>query len=288
MNSQRLALVCDSGCDVPQEYVDAYNIHVIPLNLIYPDGTYKSGADITTEQVIQRFATDVPTTSLPSPMDIENILNKVEAEGYDQALYIGLSSTLSSTSQTVRMVGRMMENLEVHIVDTKNIGLGAGMSVIAAGQMLEAGMDADAIIARLEKLVDVTALYFVTDTLEYLHRGGRISDTTYRLGTALNIKPVITCAPDGSYVTAKKTRGLDRAIRAEVSMINSRMEGFSRVRIGISCTKQADFVDDIKKQLKARMGNIESIITGDISAALVVHTGPKLVGICAQPDWRDL
>ncbi len=289
MNNNRIALICDSGCDVPEDFVKEHDIRILPLTLNYSDGSYQSGINITTDEVVRRLAQEIPTTSLPSPQTIENVFEKAREDGYDKAVFIGISSALSSTFQTTMMVGDGMENFDVVYVDSKNIGLGAGLTVMAAAEMIEENVAFELLQGKLDELASKTSVYFAVQTLTYLNKGGRISDTVYRLGSMLNIKPVLSCSPEGNYITAKKTRGMDNALAAEVSMTTSRMRDYSRIVIGICCTTKYDTKSRMENLLYEKMpGKIERIVQTNISPALVVHTGPELVGVAAQPDWHDL
>ncbi len=289
MNTQRIALICDSGCDVPYDFATEHDIRIIPLTLNYSDATYQSGIDITTEEVIRKFAEEIPTTSLPSPITIQTVFEKAREDGYTKAIYIGISSALSSTLQTTMMVGDTIEGLDICYIDTRNIGVGAALTVISAAQMIDEGLPFESIRAKLEYLAANTSIYFAVQTLTYLHKGGRISDTVYRLGSMLNIKPILTCSAEGTYVMTKKSRGMEKALSAEVSMTASRMKEFNKAHIGVCCTSQYDVFDKVDNLLIQKLDSkIGSIIHTNISPALVVHTGPELVGIAAQPDWHDL
>ncbi len=289
MNNQRIALICDSGCDVPEQFAKDHDIRIIPLTLNYSDATYQSGIDITTDEVIRKFAEEIPTTSLPSPLTIKSVFEKAKADGYTKAVFLGISSALSSTYQTTMMVGNELDDFDIIYIDTKNIGLGAGLSVMAAAQMIEEDVEFELMQGKLDELVGKTSVYFAVQTLTYLNRGGRISDTVYRVGSMLNIKPILTCSPEGHYVTTKKTRGMDKALAAEVTMTATRMKDYSKVVVGICCTDQYDAFDQVENLLYEKMnGKIERIVQTTISPALVVHTGPELVGIAAQPDWHEL
>ncbi len=289
MKDKRIALICDSGCDVPEDFAKEHDIRVIPLTLNYSDATYQSGVDITTDEVIRKFAQEIPTTSLPSPQTIHDVFEKARKDGFDKAVYIGISSALSSTFQTTMMVGDGIEGLDIVYVDSKNIGLGAGLNVMAAAEMIEEGVAFELMQGKLDELAAQTSVYFAVQTLTYLNQGGRISDAVYRIGSMLNIKPILTCSPEGHYITTKKTRGMDKALSAEVSMTASRMRNYPKVVVGICCTDQYDAFTQVENLLYEKMeGKIKKIVHTTISPALVVHTGPELVGIAAQPDWHEI
>ena len=284
MNEQRIAILTDSGTNTPEDFVREHDIRVVPLLINYRDGsTYKSGVDITTDEVIEHFSTEIPTTSLPTPQQILALIEQARSDGYERGVFVTISGTLSATNQTVHMVSRMVENFPLIIIDTKSIGVVSGMVVMQATRMVEQGVPFGELEARLNDLSEKSDVFFTTKTLEYLYKGGRIGAVTYRLGSVLNIKPVITCDEEGRYVVAKKPRGWNRAIAAEVRLVRELASKYAKVRIGICCTSSMDLFAQLEEQLRSEISNISEVIRSGLSADLIVHTGPDLVGIGVQP-----
>lgn len=284
MNSQRIAILTDSGTNTPQDFVREHDVRVVPLLINYKDGsTYKSGVDITTEEVIRRFEHEIPKTSLPAPEQIKSAIEQARDDGYACGVFVTISAALSATNQTVHLVSRLVDDFPLVIIDTKSIGVVAGMVVMQAAHMVENGVPFGELEARLNDLSDKSDVFFTTKTLEYLYKGGRINAMTYRLGSVLNIKPVITCDPQGRYVVARKARGWERAIAAEIKLVRERAQRFSKVRIGICCTNDDDLFEQLETELRSQLDNIEEVIRSGLSADLIVHTGPDLVGIGVQP-----
>ena len=284
MNEQRIAVLTDSGTDTPEEFVSAHDVRVVPLLINYKDGTtYRSGVDITTEEVIRRFADEIPTTSLPTPQQIKATIEQARDDGYDRGVFVTISGTLSATNQTVHMVSRLVDDFPLVIIDTKSIGVVAGMVVMQAVHMVEGGVPFAELEARLNDLSEKSDVFFTTKTLDYLYKGGRINAVTYRLGSVLNIKPVIMCDPQGRYVVAKKARGWERAIATEIKLIRERAAKFPKVRIGICCSDADDLFDQLEKELRESIDNISEIIRSGLSPDLIVHTGPDLIGLGIQP-----
>ena len=284
MNEQRIAVLTDSGTDTPEEFVSAHDVRVVPLLINYKDGsTYRSCVDITTEEVIRRFADEIPTTSLPTPQQIKAAIEQARDDGYERGVFVTISGTLSATNQTVHMVSRLVDDFPLVIIDTKSIGVVAGMVVMQAARMIEEGVPFGELEARLCDLSEKSDVFFTTKTLDYLYKGGRINAVTYRLGSVLNIKPVIMCDAQGRYVVAKKARGWERAIATEVKLIRERAANFPKVRIGICCSDADDLFDQLEKELRAEIDNISEIIRSGLSPDLIVHTGPDLIGLGIQP-----
>ncbi len=284
MNDQRIAILTDSGTNTPADFAREHDVRVVPLLINYKDGTtYRSGVDITTSEVVRRFAEEVPTTSLPAPQQIKEALERARDDGYACGVFVTISSTLSATNQTVRMVSRLVDGFPLVVIDTKSIGVVAGMVVMRAAHMVEEGVPFAELEARLNDLSEKSDVFFTTKTLDYLYRGGRINAVTYRLGSMLNIKPVITCDDEGRYVVAKKARGWERAIDTEIRLIRDRAAKFERVRVGICCSDAQRQFEQLEQRLRAEVHNVVDVVRSGISADLVVHTGPDLVGLGIQP-----
>lgn len=291
MNEQKIAVITDSGTNVPDEYAHEHDVRVVPLLINYADGSsLRSGVDIGPAEMIERLPREIPTTSLPTPAQIREALEQARADGYEAAVFVTISAGLSATNQTVRLVGSQMENFPVIAVNTRSIGVAAGMVVIAAVEMIEAGVPWERLDADLDALSRQTRVWFSTKTLSYLRHGGRISEAVYRLGTFLNIKPVITCDEGGYYVVAKKTRGWQKSLDAEVKLAVAIAEQYDKVRLAISCSLGNDHFAELEGKLRAELDRrgieVEDVVYAGVSPDLLVHTGPDMVGVGVQRAWR--
>lgn len=286
MNDQRIAILTDTGTNVPADFAATHDVRNVSLVVNYSDGSFRSGIDITTDEVIDRFETEIPTTSLPSPSDIQAALEAARADGYERAVFVTISSGLSATNQTVELVASQMEGFPVTVVDTKSIGVAAGLVVMAATEMIEAGVPFDELGPRLADLSEHTRVYFTVRELKYLRHGGRINEATYRLGSALNIKPVFFCDEQGKYATVKKARGWEKALSAELSFVQEQAKRYEKVICAVCCTKAEDRLEELSERIRETIPNVADVVTSGISPDLIVHTGASLVGMAVQPTWR--
>ena len=286
MNSQKIALLTDTGTNTPASFLAEHDIRVAPLRINFSDATFESGVDITPAELVARLPHEVPKTSLPSPQTIRDLFEQARADGYERAVFVTLSSGLSATCQTVRMVASQMTGFPVVVVDSLSIGIAAGLAVVAAANMIEADVPFLSLQRKLDALAADTRVYFSTKTLEYLRKGGRISEPVYRLGSMLNIKPVIKCNETGHYVVARKARGWERSLETEVRLVVEHAQQFGTVRLAICCSDADDYFEYLEGRLREELGkigvNIESILYSDVSPDLLVHTGPDVVGIGVQ------
>lgn len=286
MNDQRIAILTDTGTNVPADFAATHDVRNVSLVVNYSDGSFRSGIDITTDEVIDRFETEIPTTSLPSPSDIQAALEAARTDGYERAVFVTISSGLSATNQTVELVASQMEGFPVTVVDTKSIGVAAGLVVMAATEMVEAGVPFDELGPRLADLSEHTRVYFTVRELKYLRHGGRINEATYRLGSALNIKPVFFCDEQGKYATVKKARGWEKALSAELSFVREQAKRYEKVICAVCCTKAEDRLEELSERIRETIPNVADVVTSGISPDLIVHTGASLVGMAVQPTWR--
>ena len=279
MNEQRIAIITDSGTDTPADFAAAHDIRILPLRINYSDGsTYENGVDITAQEVVERFAEEIPTTSLPSPMKIRDTFEQARRDGYVGAVVVTISSGLSATFETIGMVARQMEDFPVVMVDTKSIGIAAGFVVMEAARQIEAGMPLDRLGSVLSAVSERVRVFFSVQKLDFLRKGGRISEAVYRVGSVLNIKPVLTCSPEGKYVIEKKARGWQRALDTQIALVAEQAARWQQVRLAV-CTYDPALRDELVPRLRERIGNAVEILQTGLSADLLVHTGPTLVGM---------
>ncbi|HEY5517071.1 MAG TPA: DegV family protein [Coriobacteriia bacterium] len=282
MAQEKIALLVDSGTDVPREYREKYHMYVAPLTIIYKDAEYRDGIDIQPADVFARFATEVPSTSLPSPATIADLFRQIKADGYEKVLAITISSGLSGTFGAISSMGPAPEGLETCYVDTKNIGIGSGMTAIRAGELVEQGLPFAELCSRVEDVAAHTKLYFCVSTLEYLMKGGRIGLVAGMLGTLLDLKPVISCNADGIYDTVAKSRGRKKSLALALEKAVEFAAGAKEYNITVMHGAAREEADTLMAAMKERLPDYRIAVEGQITPALVVHTGPGLIGIGIQ------
>ena len=203
-------------------------------------------------------------------------------QGYDTVLIITISTGLSGTHNMIRMLAEQYGKLKYHMVDTKNIGIGAGQQAMLAAELIEQGEGVDSILAKLNTSIKQSRIYFCLDTLEYLAKGGRIGKVSALLGSLLKMRPVITCNADGIYETVAKVRGSAQALARAVSLAAAEAGKHLRFSIAVAHGSAVAEADRVMEELKRRVPKGVSYIRTDISPALSVHTGPGIIGITVQ------
>jgi DegV family protein with EDD domain len=282
MAEEKIAILVDSGSDVPKEYRDRYHMYVAPLTIIYKDAEYRDGVDIQPEDVFARFSEEIPSTSLPSPATVANLFRQMKTDGYDKVIAVAISSGLSGTYETFWSLGPAPEGLQTCYIDTKNIGIGSGFSAIRAGELIEQGLPFAEVCREVESAARDTRLFFCVSTLEYLVKGGRIGRVSGMVGTLLDLKPVISCDEDGIYYTVAKARGRKKSLRLALDKAVEFAAGAREFNITVMHGAAKEEADELLAALEAQLPDYRIAIEGQITPALVVHTGPGLIGIGVQ------
>jgi DegV family protein with EDD domain len=278
---EKIAILTDSGSDVPIEIVKEMGIFVLPLQVNYKNHSYSDGVDIDAQTVYENLTTEVPTTSLPTGQVIADTLKNIEQSGYTHILAVVLSSGLSGTYNIVRLMAEE-SHLTTEVIDTKNIGIGSGLSVIKAAQWAKEGISFNELIDKVQKVVIQTKVYFVLNTLEYLQKGGRIGKVSAFLGQTLKLKPVITCDEEGIYTTIAKVRGRKSSLTRIKKIACDYAQNGKIVNIAFVHGNAFEEITRIKEDVLPKIENVKNVYVGPVSPALGVHTGPGLIGIAVQ------
>lgn len=276
---KRIAVLADSCCDVPADLVQQYGLYILPLKIIYHDHEYLDGVDITPQEVYERMGQEIPKTSLPDGEQILHKLDQIKADGYEQLIVITLSSGLSGTNNLIHLIADTYEGMEIFILDTKNIAIGAGFHAIQAARYIEQGLSFSTIQEKLQRDIKNVKIFFVVETLEYLQKGGRIGLVASLLGNALNLKPVISCNEEGVYYTVTKVRGRKQSISRTMELAKAYAQGHPRIHLAVCHGGAPELAAAVEATMKEALRGYEVFISSQISPALGVHTGPGLIGI---------
>lgn len=279
MNREKIAILTDSGSDVPAAALSAYPIYVLPLKVLFSDGEYTDGVNITAEAVYTRLPTEIPKTSLPGPETILSTLQRIQDDGYEKVLGVCMSSALSGTCNLVRLMCEGFHGLQTHVVDTRNISIGSGLLAVAAAQYAQQGMGWEDLVEKIEGLVPESKVFFCVKTLEYLQKGGRIGRVTALVGSALKLKPIISCNPEGIYYTAGKALGRKASIEKMLDLSARFAAGCTDVVLALMHGAAAVEAAALTVDLRKRIPQGRLLLRGQISPALGVHTGPGLLGV---------
>ena len=277
-----IAIIVDSGTDVPQDIIEKYGMYYMPLTIQYEEKSYKDRVDISTDEILARLETEIPTTSLPSLETTLATLQGIYDKGIRQVIMVTISSGLSGTFNMFRLAAEEMTDMEIALIDTKNISVGAGITAIRAAELVDSGMGFADVVEELNKNIKNTSVFFTVATLKYLQKGGRIGLVSAVVGTLLGIKPIISCNEEGIYYTVKKVRGANAAVEGMIEILEKLAKGKKQFNVLVAHTGAEEKAKEIKKALKRRIPTVKNINVIGAGPAMAVHTGPELLGMAIQ------
>ncbi len=284
----QVAIVTDSIATIPDEMLKALNIHWVPYYIHRGTEVLRDLVSIKREEFYRwlPIAHELPKTANPGPGDYETIYEKLSTEeGAQEIISIHMSSKSSGAYQAAT-IGRSailerLPQLRIEVIDTLNVSMCHGWTVIEAARAALQGKSIDQILARIHSIIPRTQMIQTADTLKYLAMGGRIGKAASMLGSLVNIKPLIGMR-DGVIVPLGKafTRSAAYKMMAEEVLRTAGDKG--RVKIAYVHAAARDEVLKIKALIEGRINVVEEIIV-ELTPALGVHSGPGTAGICFYP-----
>ena len=285
MIPQKIALLTDSCADIAPELAERYHIFVVPLRILCADGEYLDGVNIRGAVIYQRLkAGELPQTSLPAAVEIEKLLTRIVEEGYDGVIAVMLSGGLSGTFNLLRLVAEECRGkLEVRAFDSVSGSLGLGMTVLQLAEDIQSGMGWEELTERrVPQLIQGSFPFFSVDTLEYLQKGGRIGKVTATAGMLLQIKPILTFAPDGQLTSVAKVRGRHQVIDKLVALTVQRCGEHKRYNLAVANGGAPEEMAIVREKLTAALPDYDHIWEGEIDGTLSVYIGDGVLGAAVQ------
>jgi DegV family protein with EDD domain len=279
------ALITDSTCDIPQDMIDRYEITVIPQLVVWGDELLRDRIDLSSEAFYERLEKDPvwPTTTLPSPIDFEKVYRGAIMKGAREIVVITVSSAMSGTYQLAKEVGQQME-IPVHVIDSKGPTFSLGWQVLAAARIRELGGNSLKMIDAAAKVRDKLVQIVCLDTLEYLHRGGRIGSATRFIGSLLDIKPLVQINhKTGLVESCGQARTRNKSIDTLVNRFFEQLDPVKPKRVAVlhgnALAEAQALANRIKKEYNPRELLVN--ITGPV---LGIHTGPRALALCGYTE----
>ncbi len=274
----RIAVVTDSTAYLSPEMVAAYDVRIIPLKVHWKTETYLDGVTLTPADFYARLDSDseIPSTSQPSLADFQGIFEQL-APDHDGIIVPLISSGLSGTVDSARMAAAQFSALPVEVLDTRSASAGLALVVLAAARAAQAGASMKEVLRTAGEVARSLGVYFMVDTLKYLHRGGRIGAASRYLGSALNIKPILFMNEQGKIDALERVRTRKKALDRLVELASEKA-GAEPAHIGVMHANAPEGAQYLLEQLKSRIICQESY-TFELSPVIGAHVGPGTVGV---------
>ena len=288
-------IVTDSSCNLVEEMIDDFGLHILPLTFMVDDEekvyqSYLKGEHTDLKQFYTMMREGkVITTSLPNLAESEALMRSLLEQGRD-ILYLGFSSGLSGTYEATELLMRDLAaefpERTLLAVDTLAASGGEGLLIWHAVQRARAGASIEEVRDWVEENKLHLAHWFTVDDLMFLFRGGRVSKTAAWAGTMLNIKPVMHVDDEGHLIPLEKVRGRKKSLNALVDhMEKSAVQPIDQQMVFIThgdCLEEAEYVAE---QVKERFG-VKEVVINFVDPVIGAHSGPGTMALFFLADKR--
>lgn len=282
---KKIAVVTDSNSGITQSQAKEMGLYVIPMPFMINEETFFEDITLTQEQFYERLAENADViTSQPSPEAVMNLWDEL-LETYDEIVHIPMSSGLSGSCQSARMLAENYDG-RVQVVNNQRISVTQRQSALDALELIERGMDAAAIREFLEEDKFNSSIYIMLDTLYYLKKGGRITPAAAALGTILRLKPVLQIQGEKLDAFAKArtvSQGktiMMNAIRADMEKRFGGVSG-DKIWLQIAYTYDREAAEQFKEQVLEAFPGFD-VHMDPLSLSIACHIGPGSLALACS------
>lgn len=271
-------VIADTTCGLPLAELAAMGVDVIPQIIIFDNQAYKDDSEIDTPTFLSKLkdSKDIPKTAAPPPALYEPLFKAYTEAGHSIVIPTP-SSEVSGTYRSAVMAAEAYPDSDIQILDTRTVAGGLGVLVKMAKIWADQGKSAKQIVTDLQALQKREVVYFLVDTLDYLHKGGRIGNASFLIGSVLQMKPILGLQ-DGKVAAFDKQRTSTKALTHLKELVLKDCPKGVESYITVShCGGQAR-AEQIASEL-ARALELDSIPVYEVPPAIVVHGGPGIISI---------
>lgn len=279
----KVAIVTDSTCCLPQELIRQYDIHVVPTMIIHQGRSYRDRLEISPTEVyrIMRRRKDLPTTSVPSPEDFLKTYREL-GQNHNNILCITVTSLQSGVynmaSSAREMAKDVIPSVNIRVMDSRAVAGSLGFIVLEAARHADRGADIDRLSEVVQGMMNRVCSYFMLDTLYFLARTGRIARAAAWAGSLLDMKPIVAHFPSvGETTPVARPRSHEKAIERLLEIVGERA-GNSRIHVIVEHADELEEAEKLKNRIAQRFNCAEIYVT-EFAPSMGVHAGPGVLGI---------
>ena len=275
---KRVAIVTDSSASLPARLARDLGVQVVRIVLALNGQVLRDGIDITPGELygLLRHSNHIPTTSAPSIGDFLRVYASA-AETASGIVSIHMSSRLSATLNSAAAASQLVDDVQIRVLDCQTAAMGQGFVVMEAARAAAEGADLETVVARARAVASRIQLLASIDTLEYLHRGGRIGAAARLFGTALNLKPLLAIK-DGMVHPVTKVRSRRKALATLFQLLDEELAGKEGIHMAVLHVAAPEEAARLAEQLVERFHPVEMLHT-ECGPVVGTHAGPGTVGV---------
>lgn len=277
---EKIAILVDSGSDLSLDYIKENGFYFLPLYINLGGEFLRDRIDIKPDEFYKWIENNnqLPKTSMPSPGDINNLMEEIRDDGYNKLICINIGSKFSGTYNACNLAD--VNGLDIFAFNTGNLTHAQGFFAVYAKELIDAGYSFEEIQNKLNDKIFDSRVFFTIDTFKYIVEGGRVPKTFGKIGDALSVKPIIkTTPPEGGFTIEKIVRGERKVFKQIEKIIRRNLEGVNNYYFSILHGGYQEGFDKIKELLGDYINNAKIYMEGQIAPTLGANTGPGLFGI---------
>ena len=273
-----IKIIADTTCGLPVQQLESLGIPVIPQIIVFGNQSFRDDNEITTEEFLNKLVSSasLPKTAAPPPALYTPIYQKILDAG-DTPSVITPSGKVSGTFRSATLAAADFAPGSIHVLDSGTVAGGLGMIILKAHAWAQQGLTVGEIEARVTDMASREHLFFLVDTLEYLHKGGRIGGASKLVGSLLQIKPILSIK-DGEIQAFDKVRTFKQALSKIEDWICDFGKDNPEPCVSISHCNNLEEAERLAASLKQRLGVAEIPIL-IVPPAIVVHAGPGVLEV---------
>ena len=275
MVSRPVVIVVDSTLDVPASVAVDLGIQIIPLNVQFGDETFLDQVEISSDEFVQRLkaSPELPKSSQPPPARFEEAFRAATQSGHD-VLCLTLSTELSGTYNSARLAAETFDPEHVRVIDTRSVSIGGGFIAIAAARAVQGGASLTEAADLARSMPPRIALYAALDTLEFLHKGGRIGRASALVGSLLSIKPIVQIR-DGQVLPVERVRTWRKALDRLATLAG---EHAPAEALGVMHVGNLSDAERLAERIAPHLTSGD-VLLGQLGPVVATYGGPGLVGV---------
>lgn len=270
-----VTIVADTLSTIPPDDAVKMGIPYVPQIIIFGNDSYKDDYEMDSATFIQRLrnSPELPKTAAPPPALYTPIYEKYGSNN-NTVIVLAPSADVSGTFRGATVGAEDFPDADIRIIDTRTVGSGLGSIVLKAYEWSRQGMDADALVEKVKEMSARQRVYFVVDTLEYLHKGGRIGGAKMLMGSLLQVKPILQLE-DGHIEPVENQRTKRRAVARLKEMVQTEYpkngNGYLTIMHGDALAEAEALADEFVASGFTRPKIF------NLPPAILVHVGPGVV-----------
>ena len=271
-------MVPDSTSYLPVGLAEELGVRVVPLQVQLGGRTGLEGQDVSPADVCAALRVrTVVTTSRPTPAEFVEVYREVLATGAGTVVSLHLSAELSGTCDSARLAAAEFEPGIIQVIDSRSAAMALGFAVLAAARVAATDAGPEDVEQAARTALERTSALFYVDSLEWLHRGGRIGSAAARFGTALAVKPLLHLS-DGRIMPLEKVRTASKAI-ARLVQLTVLAAGSDPVDVAVQHLAAPERAAEVAGRLKEELPHLGQLYESEVGAVVGAHVGPGLLGV---------